>query len=420
MYRELNTESSQERLRSGIRQGLPRRRRDARRCARSPAGIPGDAEERRRRDRRPGPGHRPHRRLRRRRSRPRPALRRRRHRLEPEPGLPRAAHGRAPRKPDRTGAAGADPRRATAHRWPKARPKPANTRSAARRSTSPAKSGCAEEDELPALARQGFPPGTPVGISGVEQAFNARLAGTAGRHPARGRRSGGSARIIAKADPEAGAPVKTTIDPDLQEAAVSALAGRAGGVAVLDARRRRRPRARRPGLLRPAAARLDLQDDHHDRRPAEGRRLARRRIRNHRRRQRRRPLHQQRQRRALRRHLPRSVRRVLQRRLRPARARRSATTTSSRPRNGSASTRRRRLYAPEVAREAVEPAESTIPTEIGEEVDLGVTRDRPGRGAGDAAGDGEHRPDDRQRRRPRADLARRQQEAAARQRSRSG
>ena len=30
--------------------------------------------------------------------------------------------------------------------------------------------------------------------------------------------------------------MKTTIDPDLQEAAVAALAGRAGGVAVLDAR----------------------------------------------------------------------------------------------------------------------------------------------------------------------------------------
>src|SRR4029079_3499250 len=31
-----------------------------------------------------------------------------------------------------------------------------------------------------------------------------------------------------------GAPTKTTIDPDLQHEAVSALAGRAGGVAVLD------------------------------------------------------------------------------------------------------------------------------------------------------------------------------------------
>ncbi|HSC21015.1 MAG TPA: penicillin-binding transpeptidase domain-containing protein, partial [Solirubrobacterales bacterium] len=37
--------------------------------------------------------------------------------------------------------------------------------------------------------------------------------------------------------PQKGAPVKTTIDPELQEVAVSALAGRSGGVAVLDAQR---------------------------------------------------------------------------------------------------------------------------------------------------------------------------------------
>ena len=142
--------------------------------------------------------------------------------------------------------------------------------------------------------------------------------------------------------------MKTTIDPGLQEAAVSALAGRAGGVAVLDARRRRRPRPRRPGLLRPPAARLDLQDDHHDRRPGEGPRLARRRIRNHQRRQRRRPLHQQRQRRVLRRHLPRGLRRVLQRRLRPARARRSATTSWSRPRKRFGFNSPPTLYAPQI------------------------------------------------------------------------
>ena len=94
--------------------------------------------------------------------------------------------------------------------------------------------GMAEEDELPALARHGFPPGTPVGISGVEQAFNARLAGRPGGTLLAVADNGGSARIIAKAAPEAGNPVKTTIDPDLQEAAVAALAGRAGGVAALD------------------------------------------------------------------------------------------------------------------------------------------------------------------------------------------
>ncbi len=96
--------------------------------------------------------------------------------------------------------------------------------------------GEAEEEDLAALARQGFPAGTPVGISGLEQAFNARLAGKPGGSLLAVEDESGSARILSQAEPRPGAPVKTTIDPDLQEAAVSGLAGRAGGVAVLDAR----------------------------------------------------------------------------------------------------------------------------------------------------------------------------------------
>jgi cell division protein FtsI/penicillin-binding protein 2 len=95
--------------------------------------------------------------------------------------------------------------------------------------------GTPEEEDLAALARQGFPPEAPVGISGLEQAFNRRLAGRPGGSLlAVG--EDGSARILSQAEPRAGAPVKTTIDPDLQVEAVSALAGRAGGVAVLDVR----------------------------------------------------------------------------------------------------------------------------------------------------------------------------------------
>lgn len=95
--------------------------------------------------------------------------------------------------------------------------------------------GMAEEEDVAALARQGFPAGTPVGISGLEQAFNARLAGKPGGSLLAVAEEGGSARILSQAKPQPGAPVKTTIDPDLQVAAVSGLAGRAGGVAVLDA-----------------------------------------------------------------------------------------------------------------------------------------------------------------------------------------
>jgi len=95
--------------------------------------------------------------------------------------------------------------------------------------------GAAEEEEAPALARQGFAPDTPVGISGLERAFNARLAGKPGGSLLAVGDSG-TTRTIAEAEPAPGAPVKTTIDPDLQEAAVSALAGRVGGIALLDTR----------------------------------------------------------------------------------------------------------------------------------------------------------------------------------------
>jgi hypothetical protein len=95
--------------------------------------------------------------------------------------------------------------------------------------------GEAEESEMEALARQGFPPDTPVGVSGLEQAFNPRLAGKPGGSLLAVSEAG-STRVLAESEPRAGAPVKTTIDPGLQEAAVAALAGRPGGIAVLDAR----------------------------------------------------------------------------------------------------------------------------------------------------------------------------------------
>jgi peptidoglycan glycosyltransferase len=97
--------------------------------------------------------------------------------------------------------------------------------------------GEAPEEEWPQLARRGFSPETPVGISGLERAFNARLAGKPGGKLLAVSKDGSSVRTLAQGKPQKGAPVKTTIDPELQEVAVSALAGRAGGVAVLDAKR---------------------------------------------------------------------------------------------------------------------------------------------------------------------------------------
>jgi cell division protein FtsI/penicillin-binding protein 2 len=96
--------------------------------------------------------------------------------------------------------------------------------------------GMAPEEDEAALARRGFPPETPVGVSGLELAFNARLAGKPGGSLLAVSADGSRSRKLASARPQPGAPVKTTIDPDLQESAVAGLAGRAGGVAVLDAR----------------------------------------------------------------------------------------------------------------------------------------------------------------------------------------
>jgi penicillin-binding protein A len=97
--------------------------------------------------------------------------------------------------------------------------------------------GEAPEEDLAKLARRGFSPETPVGVSGLERAFNARLAGKPGGSLLAVSEDGSSVRTLAESKPRKGAPVKTTIDADLQEVAVSALAGRSGGVAVLDTRK---------------------------------------------------------------------------------------------------------------------------------------------------------------------------------------
>ena len=61
---------------------------------------------------------------------------------------------------------------------------------------------------------QGFPAGTPVGISGLEQAFNSRLAGQPGGELLAAQKGTGS-RVLAHSKPKPGLPVKTTIDPTL-------------------------------------------------------------------------------------------------------------------------------------------------------------------------------------------------------------
>ena len=80
------------------------------------------------------------------------------------------------------------------------------------------------------LYARGFPPDWPVGQNGLERAFDAELGGVPG-----GVLLAGS-RVVAASKPRPAQPMRTTIDTDVQEAAVAALAGRLGGVAALDPR----------------------------------------------------------------------------------------------------------------------------------------------------------------------------------------
>ena len=85
-----------------------------------------------------------------------------------------------------------------------------------------------------ALEAQGVPPGVMVGVSGLEQAFDARLMGTpGGRLLATSTRPGGAARVLASALPRPAPELRTTISPQLQRAAVLALGGLYGGVVAL-------------------------------------------------------------------------------------------------------------------------------------------------------------------------------------------
>ncbi len=91
------------------------------------------------------------------------------------------------------------------------------------------------------LALHGFPPGSLTGTSGLELAWNDRLSGQPGGQllattTVEETKIGGG-RLLATSEPMPGEAVRTTIDPALQESAVTALGGLFGGVAVLDAKK---------------------------------------------------------------------------------------------------------------------------------------------------------------------------------------
>jgi hypothetical protein len=76
-------------------------------------------------------------------------------------------------------------------------------------------------------AALGYPDDARVGLTGLERQFEQRLAGTFGGRLRAGR------RVLAAAQPRAAGAVRTSIDPDVESAAITALAGRFGGIAVL-------------------------------------------------------------------------------------------------------------------------------------------------------------------------------------------
>ena len=86
------------------------------------------------------------------------------------------------------------------------------------------------ESERVALYARGFPEDWPVGQSGLEEVFEMRLRGRPGGELIAG------GRVLARSRPRPGRAVRTSIDPELQEAAIVGLAGRLGGVAALDPR----------------------------------------------------------------------------------------------------------------------------------------------------------------------------------------
>jgi len=104
--------------------------------------------------------------------------------------------------------------------------------------------GLPDNEEQARLQRSGYPTNESTGVSGLELAFNSRLAGKPGGQllavpedtslpdvPA-----GTKGRVLATAEGAPGQPVRTTIDPRLQTITVSALGGQSGGAVVLNAK----------------------------------------------------------------------------------------------------------------------------------------------------------------------------------------
>jgi cell division protein FtsI/penicillin-binding protein 2 len=84
--------------------------------------------------------------------------------------------------------------------------------------------------DVASYAAAGYPPDAKVGVDGLERVFQTELAGRPG-----GTLRAGS-RVLATTRPVPGHAVKTSIDPDIEAAAITALASRYGGIVAMDPR----------------------------------------------------------------------------------------------------------------------------------------------------------------------------------------
>ncbi|HET7051855.1 MAG TPA: penicillin-binding transpeptidase domain-containing protein [Solirubrobacteraceae bacterium] len=84
--------------------------------------------------------------------------------------------------------------------------------------------------EAASYAARGYPPDAKVGLDGLERIFQKQLAGTPGGSLMSGR------RILALTPTKPGHDVHTTINPTIERAAITAIAGRYAGMTAMDPR----------------------------------------------------------------------------------------------------------------------------------------------------------------------------------------
>jgi cell division protein FtsI/penicillin-binding protein 2 len=104
--------------------------------------------------------------------------------------------------------------------------------------------GTPDSSQQAQLQRMGYPTNQETGVTGLELAFNPRLAGRPSGELLAVKEGttlpdvppGTPGRVLARTQGAPGQPVRTTIDPKLQTATVNALGGQSGGAVVLNAK----------------------------------------------------------------------------------------------------------------------------------------------------------------------------------------